>query len=62
MNKVKIDYKKCRNCKECLNLCAMKVFSFEKNKMIVKNQEKCIGCQACESCCANKAIKVELDN
>ncbi len=62
MNKVKIEYKKCKNSKECLRVCPMKVFSLEKSKVVVKNQEKCIGCQACEACCGNKAVKVELGN
>lgn len=62
MNKVTIDYSKCKNSKECKNVCAMNVFEEEAGKIIVKNSDKCIGCKACEVSCSNSAVKVELED
>jgi len=53
-----IDYKKCKGCKSCIEVCPVGVFVIEKSKTIVKKPEECIQCRACEVSCPNKAIKV----
>ncbi|MCW1301227.1 MAG: 4Fe-4S binding protein [Candidatus Nanoarchaeia archaeon] len=53
-----IDYKKCDNCKVCVEVCPMGVYAVEKGKVVVKNPEKCVGCRSCEVQCHASAIKV----
>ena len=54
-----IDSKKCNSCGTCLNLCPMKVFDKQEEKVIVAKPKECIGCKACEVQCEQKAIKIE---
>lgn len=59
MPKPVIDYKKCKACGSCIEICPMGVFKKEGNKVVVKNPEACIGCRACETQCSAEAIKIE---
>jgi 2-oxoglutarate ferredoxin oxidoreductase subunit delta len=54
-----IDYKKCNNCKICISVCPMGVYSEEKGKVVVKKPNACIGCRSCEVQCPAGAIKIE---
>ncbi|PIU29732.1 ferredoxin [Candidatus Woesearchaeota archaeon CG07_land_8_20_14_0_80_44_23] len=54
-----IDYKKCNNCKICISVCPMGVYSEEKGKVVVKKPNACIGCRSCEVQCPPGAIKIE---
>jgi len=44
MPKPVIDYKKCTNCGNCVDICPMQVFEKENDKVVVKHPDKCIGC------------------
>jgi len=52
----KIDYKKCKNAKACIQVCPVSVFAEEKGKVVVKHPEKCIQCGACVASCPHEAI------
>lgn len=54
----KINYKKCKNVKACIQVCPAGVFAEEKGKIIVKYPEKCIQCGACVASCPNEAIEL----
>jgi len=54
-----INYKKCKTCQTCIDVCPMEVFAKEGDKVIVKKPKECIGCKACEVQCPEKAIEVK---
>ncbi|ABR55713.1 4Fe-4S dicluster domain-containing protein [Methanococcus aeolicus] len=53
-----IDYKRCKNCKKCIDFCPKCVYELENNKTTVKRPFNCIiNCNACSYiCCENNAI------
>ncbi len=59
MVKVKIDKKKCTNCRLCIDICPMNVFGLENGEVVVKKARKCIVCRACEIQCPHQAIEVK---
>ncbi len=59
MPKPKIDYNKCTICGTCIEICPVKVFEKQGDKVVVAKPEDCIGCKACEVQCPQKAIEVE---
>jgi NAD-dependent dihydropyrimidine dehydrogenase PreA subunit len=58
MPKPIIDQNKCTQCKSCIEICPMDVFSEKDGKIIVSKPEECIGCKACEANCPEDAIKI----
>lgn len=57
---VKIDEDKCTGDGECVSICPMLVFEFDKEKKKVKvvRGEECQGCMSCVAVCPNNAITV----
>ena len=53
-----IDYRRCKNCKQCLSFCLFGVYEAdEKGRMVVKNPHKCkTNCPACARICPEVAI------
>ena len=59
MERPYIDYKKCKSCDTCVNVCPVSVFAKEGKKVAVKNPGECIQCRACEAGCPEKAIQLK---
>ncbi|RXI44786.1 hypothetical protein DP145_10785 [Clostridium tetani] len=55
--KPSINYKKCENCKECMNFCS-KVYCFnnKKNKIEIKGENCELLCKSCQTVCKHNAI------
>ena len=52
-----IDYKRCINCKQCVNFCLFGVYALEDNKVKVVRPASCkTGCPACARVCPEGAI------
>lgn len=77
LNKVKIDQKKCKECKKCIKICPQKAIAvckdskwqaaerdFEESisKKFEVKEEKCIGCLRCSKVCKYDAIKIYQKN
>ncbi|MGB2762616.1 MAG: ATP-binding protein [Minisyncoccales bacterium] len=56
--KAVIDYKKCVNCKLCVQKCRFKAIEIKNNKPVV-NYFLCEGCAACQVICPQKAIRLK---
>ncbi|MCD8036192.1 MAG: 4Fe-4S binding protein [Clostridiales bacterium] len=67
MNRVTVDFERCKECEYCLNFCPKKTIlkkSESVNKkgyygVIAANLEDCIACGICATMCPEGAIKVE---
>lgn len=54
--KIKVDSKKCVQCKLCISLCPMQNIAFENNNIVFK--DKCTMCYRCFSSCPKQSITV----
>lgn len=59
MAKPVINYKKCKTCGTCVEVCPVQVFEKGKDRVVVKYPDECINCKSCEANCPQGAIKVE---
>ena len=59
MVNIKINKKKCTNCKKCIDICPMGVFGYENDEVVVKDPKKCILCKTCLIHCPEDAIEIE---
>lgn len=59
MEKPVIDDAKCTVCGTCVDVCPVRVFAKENDKIVVKEPESCIQCRACEANCPTQAIEVK---
>lgn len=59
--KIDLDDKACRGCQLCVDICPVKVFSFDEGKFIaqVSKEENCIGCLSCYYICPSTCITLE---
>lgn len=57
--KIEINYKWCKACGICYNLCPKGVYDKDQfGKVVIKNIEACIGCRICEDHCPDYCIKI----
>jgi NAD-dependent dihydropyrimidine dehydrogenase PreA subunit len=54
----RIDDKKCRQSRECVNVCPADVFEVRDGEVLVANPADCIGCESCIAVCREEAITV----
>jgi len=60
MAKITLNSKKCTGCGQCVNVCAVGIYSIiqGKAKFDEKKSNACFECHACEVSCPSKAIKM----
>jgi ferredoxin len=58
MRNVKIDMKKCTNCRECIEVCPEEVFQLVDGIPTHVFKEKCIECDLCVNICPEGAISI----
>jgi NAD-dependent dihydropyrimidine dehydrogenase PreA subunit len=58
MPEVSIDQDRCVNCKTCVSICPMGVYSDEGDRVVVAAEEECIACMGCVAACPTEAITV----
>ena len=57
--KIEINYKWCKGCGICYNLCPKGVYDKDQfGKVVIINAEACIGCRICEDHCPDYCIKI----
>jgi Fe-S-cluster-containing hydrogenase component 2 len=56
--KVAFNYKECKRCKECCNVCPAKAIEFYNGKPRI-NHRKCIKCFCCHELCTANAVKIK---
>ncbi|NHI91706.1 MAG: DNA-directed RNA polymerase subunit D [Candidatus Lokiarchaeota archaeon] len=55
---VEIDYDKCTNCEDCIEICPRKVFGKKDKKVIVERNIECSLCRECIKACEDDAINL----
>ena len=62
MHKISIKSVLCKKCGICVEYCAARVYTREKDgSPVIAYLEKCTGCKLCELRCPDFAIKVEAN-
>ncbi|MBN1784825.1 MAG: 4Fe-4S binding protein [Candidatus Bathyarchaeota archaeon] len=56
---VKIDYRRCINCKKCVESCTFGVLEWFEDQPIVTNPSNCSACLKCKSICSVEAINIK---
>ncbi|PVX27651.1 MAG: hypothetical protein CW716_01200 [Candidatus Bathyarchaeum sp.] len=56
---VKIDYRRCINCKKCVESCTFGVLEWFEDQPIVTNPSICSSCLKCELSCSVGAINIK---
>ncbi len=56
--KAAFNYKECKRCKECCNVCPAKAIEFRNGKPRI-NHRKCIKCFCCHELCTANAVKIK---
>ena len=59
MPTVVIDYKKCKHCGMCVDMCPVQVYGKQGEKVVIAKPKECIGCRACEVQCPHSAITIK---
>jgi NAD-dependent dihydropyrimidine dehydrogenase PreA subunit len=55
----RINRKKCKEARECIDVCPVDVFELDGDETVVANPADCIGCESCIAVCPEEAITVE---
>ncbi|HDJ89664.1 MAG TPA: DNA-directed RNA polymerase subunit D, partial [Thermoprotei archaeon] len=55
---IKIDYRKCELCEECIRVCPRNILILDEKKIKVVNEIECSLCESCMEICPVDAIKV----
>lgn len=61
MNKIYVDYNKCKTCCECINICRFEVLGINQGKIKAIDFDKCTYCEDCVDICPKDAIKIEYE-